>query len=106
MRNAWGGFTFRAHWLNQPVPEPGTLIGITVRHQEPLAIKLWRKLETLPLSRRQAQLCLLMTSGLSYAAIAKRMGIAESTVIDHSRHIYNKLDVHNRMELMSKLLTL
>jgi DNA-binding CsgD family transcriptional regulator len=66
---------------------------------------LRRRLENLPLSRCQAQLCLLMASGLSYAAIAKHLGIAKSTVIDHTRHLYGKLDVRNCAGLINKLLT-
>ncbi|MBA2410215.1 MAG: helix-turn-helix transcriptional regulator [Gammaproteobacteria bacterium] len=103
-RNAWGRFVFKAHWLNNVNPEPSTMIGITVQHQEPLPMRLLPKLERLSLSYRQSQLCLLMTSGLSYAAIAQRLNVGESTVIYHARSVFLKLNVHNRNELVNKLL--
>lgn len=110
-RNAWGEFSFRAYWLDRAEADgsgesASDLIGITVQRREPLPLKLLRCLEPLALSRRQTQLCLLMAGGLSVAAIAARMHVAESTVIRHRHQLYLKLDVQNRGELMSKLMTL
>ena len=102
-RNAWGGFQFRAHWLDRSEPDSG-LIGITISHREPLPVKLVRRVGDLPLTRRQAQVCLLMASGASNDTIAERIGISKHTAVAHGRWIYHKLDVHNRAELVSKLL--
>ena len=103
-RNAWGGFQFRAHWLDRSDPDSG-LIGITVSHEEPLPIKLMRRVGELPLSPRQAEVCMLMATGASNEKIADRLGISRHTAIAHGRWIYNKLDVHNRTELVNKLLS-
>ena len=103
-RNAWGGFQFRAHWLDRSDPDSG-LIGITVNHKEPLTVKLIRHIGEVPLNGREAEVCLHMASGASNEAIADRLGISKHTAIAHGRWIYNKLDVHNRAELVSKLLT-
>jgi DNA-binding CsgD family transcriptional regulator len=103
-RNVWGGFRFRAHWLEPAAPGSG-LICITVSHQEPVPIKLMRNLKPLPLSRRQSEVCLLMAMGSSYDQIAKKLGISQHTAIAHGRWIYDKLDVHNRTELVTKLLS-
>jgi DNA-binding CsgD family transcriptional regulator len=102
--NAWGGFTFRAQWLDHDHPASG-LIGITVSHEVPLPIKLMRSVQKLPLSRRQAEVCVLMASGMSHEKIAERLGISKHTANEHGRWIYNKLDVHSRAELMSKMLS-
>ena len=64
-----------------------------------------RSVKRLPLSRRQAQVCMLMASGASNEKIAEQLGISAHTAIAHGRWIYNKLDVHNRAELVSKLLS-
>jgi DNA-binding CsgD family transcriptional regulator len=45
-----------------------------------------------------------MAMGCSYDQIAQKLGISKHTAIAHSRWIYNKLDVHNRAELINKLL--
>ena len=102
-RNAWGGFQFRAHWLDRSNPNSG-LIGITVDHKEPLTVRLVRRVGELPLNGREAEVCLHLANGASNEAIADRLGISKHTAITHGRWIYSKLDVHNRAELVSKLL--
>lgn len=104
-QNAWGGFTFRAYWLDNSSAS-NSLIGITVQRQEPLPLKLMRQIEKLALSHRQMQLCLHLAAGHSYAAIARQLGVSENTVITHSRQVYTKLDVRKQSELVSKLLAL
>ncbi len=47
---------------------------------------------------------MMMSQGASYGEIASALGISEHTAITHSRKIYQKADVHNRTELVSKLL--
>jgi DNA-binding CsgD family transcriptional regulator len=103
-RNVWGGFVFRAHWLEGPEPR-SPLIGITVTYEEPVQTKMIRRIAELPLSPRQGQVCFLIASGSSIEDIASQLGISKHTANAHSRWIYNKLDVHSRTELVSKLLT-
>lgn len=105
IRNTWGRFTFRAHRLENSAVSPA-VVGITVCRWEPLPLKLMRQMDRLLLTARQAQTCLLMANGLSATLIAKRMHISEHTAIAHSRQIYAKLGVHNRSQMMSKLLVL
>lgn len=102
--NIWGGFTFRAQWLDHDEPASG-LIAITVSHKVPLPIRVMRSVRKLSLSRRQAEVCVLMATGASTDTVAERLGISKHTANQHGRWIYNKLDVHSRTELVSKLLT-
>ena len=103
-RNVWGGFRFRAEWLDGNDPASG-LVAITVTYQEPQPIALMRNVERLPLSPRQAEVCVLMAVGLSLEKIAARLGISKHTANEHTRWVYNKVDVHNRTELVVKLLS-
>ncbi len=103
-RNAWGGFRFEAQWLKNGDPAAG-LIGVTVTHNEPRSVALLRRVGELPLSRRQAEVCLLMANGNSAESVAEQLGISKHTAIAHGRWIYNKLDVHNRAELVNRLLS-
>ena len=102
-RNVWGGFSFRAQWMGGNDSQSG-LIGITVTHKEPLPVRLVHRVESLPLSRRQAEVCVLIASGHSRESIADRLGISRHTANEHGRWIYNKLNVHSRAELVNKLL--
>lgn len=66
----------------------GGHIGITVVRQEPLRLRLLRGTRDLPLSRRQAEVAVLMAAGFSHAGIARRLGVTRNTVISHSRWIF------------------
>jgi DNA-binding CsgD family transcriptional regulator len=103
-RNIWGGFSFRAHPLEGEANADG-LIGIVVTYREPLLVAIMRQMQTLRLTGRQAEVCRLLVSGSSYAEIAKELGISRHTAIAHARWIYDKLDVHNRSELINRLVS-
>ena len=63
-------------------------------------------MEHLPLSERQIAVSLHLASGLTYAAVAERLGISRSTVIFHAQEVFNKLGVASRAELQAKLMAL
>lgn len=52
-----------------------------------------------PLSPREMDVLRLLVTGLSGTVIAAELHVAPSTVRSHIKHIYSKLDVHNRLEL-------
>ncbi|HKH21575.1 MAG TPA: helix-turn-helix transcriptional regulator [Gammaproteobacteria bacterium] len=101
--NPWGGFVFRAYWLDNGHPLD-SLIGITIRHQIPRSVRIIGQLGRFSLSRRQMQTCVLLASGYSDADIAREMNMSLNTVITHNRRIYEKLNVHSRAELINELL--
>ena len=45
-----------------------------------------------------------MATGASTETVAERLGISRGTAVAHAREVYNKLDVHNRSELLTRLL--
>jgi DNA-binding CsgD family transcriptional regulator len=104
LTNPWGAFTFRAYWLDRGAgPGASPLIGITVERLEPLALKLWRRAEELPLTGREIEVCQLLALGRPRAEIAERLGVSENTAINHCRNLYGKLGVHSRAELVESL---
>jgi len=64
---------------------------------------LVRRCEELGLSERQREVTLLVADGLEYKEIAGRMNISERTVIRHVQNLYDKLGVHNKVELINRL---
>jgi len=58
------------------------------------------------LSRREIDVTLKVMSGLSNKNIAKEMFIDETTVKDHLQHIYAKINIKTRTQLISKVLGL
>jgi DNA-binding CsgD family transcriptional regulator len=104
IRNSWGAFTFRAYWLDGATGTRGPpLIGVTVERLEPLALKLWRRAEELPLSGREIEVCLPLALGYSRGEVAERLGVSEHTAVTHCRNLFEKLGVHSRGELVEKL---
>lgn len=54
------------------------------------------------LSERENEIAMLLLKGYPYKLIASRLYISESTVKTHVQSIYNKLDIHNRTELIER----
>lgn len=55
-----------------------------------------------PLSEREQELLRLIASGLSPQEIADELIIAVGTVRNHIKHIYGKLDAHNRLQAVER----
>jgi DNA-binding CsgD family transcriptional regulator len=105
INNVHGRFIFNAHWLeNNGMTEPGGLIGVTIQHQEPQALKILRALKDLPLSPAQKEVALLLAQGLSNLEIGQRLHIKHTTVKDHIGKIFTRLNINRREELLPLLL--
>ena len=50
------------------------------------------------LTEREKQILKLIANGLTNKGIAQHLLIAESTVENHVHHIYEKLDIENRVQ--------
>ena len=100
----WGEFVLRAYWLG---PTDGVeqtrQVAVTIERRVPRAVALLRRIEGLPLTSREKQLCLLLARNQSGSDLADAMGLAASTVITHQRRIYAKLGVHSRAGLLRAL---
>jgi DNA-binding CsgD family transcriptional regulator len=83
-------------------PFPQELDGIDQNFSYSLAIK--RIVQNHNLSRREAQVALLCTKGLTNADIGLKLRVSEQTVKYHLRHIFIKFGVRRRAELISRLL--
>jgi DNA-binding NarL/FixJ family response regulator len=55
-----------------------------------------------PLTAKEQQVVMAMVDGLSYKMIADRLGISLETVRQHIKHIYRKLHVNSKGEVIAK----
>ena len=56
--------------------------------------------ERFDLTAREAEIALMLSRGHSRPGICSQLGISDGTVRAHSSHIYTKLGVHRRDELI------
>lgn len=103
LQNNWGRFCFDVYWLEPSFSKQEPLIGITLKRQVPLALRLLEAIHAQHLSPRQKQVCMLLTYGCSNQTIAERLNLSPYTVADYVKAIYEKLEVHNRDQLLDKL---
>ena len=102
--NAWGRFVFRAYWMEHGEAGANGVIGVLVQHQEPLALKLLGRMRSMPLSVKQKEVILGLAGGIAHGQIAQRMNVSLNTVNYHIKQVYDKLDVHDRNGMLSRLL--
>jgi DNA-binding CsgD family transcriptional regulator len=96
--NVWGEFQFKAYWLDNSQTSE-SLIGIHIELKEPLEVKAARFLSVL--SPVQQQICGRVLNGKKSMAIAQELNIRLSTVKDHLRKAYIKMNVGNSAELLA-----
>ncbi len=59
--------------------------------------------QTYGLSRREAEVMTLIAKGRTAQRVQEELGISQGTVNTHLAHIYKKLDIHDRQELLDIL---
>ena len=55
------------------------------------------------LTQRESEIAGLITLGISYPKIAEQLFISDRTVSKHVQHIFEKLDIKNKYQLLNKL---
>lgn len=74
------------------------LLAVAVQPHNPTPATLdahWR----IPLTEREQEVAGLVADGASNKEVARRLGVAERTIKDHLSHIFNKLQLHDRVQL-------
>lgn len=56
------------------------------------------------LSARELEVCVLLLQGRSYANISRKLFISEHTVKTHAHHIFTKMDVASRDEMIERII--
>jgi len=83
------------HWKND-----GTRIG-----QSLFCSAEWTEIsESLELTQRESEMVLAVLADRSHSSIAQELGISSHTVHTHIRHVYDKLGVGSRAQLVARVL--
>ena len=70
--------------------------------RNPLTIENEKDKEDISLSKREIEVLEQLSTGLSYTAIADNLFLSPSTVRKHIENIYQKLQVHSKIEAVQK----
>ena len=70
----------------------------------PVAAKKPRRGRLTALTRRRREVATLVYRGFSNRQIAEKLGVTVGTIKVHLHAIYEKLDIHTRIELASALI--
>ncbi|MDR7269379.1 DNA-binding CsgD family transcriptional regulator [Pelomonas saccharophila] len=99
----WGRFELNAQRLDAVDPATPCWTQVQLRRLEPSELADERRLQGFELSSGQATVARLLMQGLAQAQVAQRLGVAPSTVVDHTRKLYQRLGVRSARELLDKL---
>ncbi|GHC23119.1 helix-turn-helix transcriptional regulator [Kushneria pakistanensis] len=99
-RSAYGHFTHHEMATLQSLQE---MMQLAVDQRPPELSHTGHAPLSPALTARETQLAELVRHGLSNKAMARELGIAPSTVKTHLDHLYRKLNVTNRTELVGRL---
>jgi len=78
---------------------------IVINHQQPLVINHSHLVQS-GISKREAEILLLIHEGLSNLQIADKLFVSENTIKKHISNIFQKLQVERRTEAIKKALEL
>lgn len=70
--------------------------------RNPLTIESEKDKEDISLSKREIEVLEQLSAGLSYTVIAKNLFLSPSTIRKHIENIYQKLQVHSKIEAVQK----
>jgi DNA-binding CsgD family transcriptional regulator len=76
---------------------------LQLQRLEPALLAQERRLQRLDLPTGQRTVCRLLLAGETQADIARQMGVAASTVVDHTRKLYARLGVRSLLELRERV---
>lgn len=103
--NAWGRFVLRAYFTaDEAGAGERALFAIRIARQEPLLLRFVTALDRLELSPQQREVAVGLADGLSNPELAARMGITVNTVASHVKQLFEKLDIHERSDVVTTVL--
>ena len=99
----WGRFEFKARRLDALDGTAPCWTEVQVRRFEPRELADERCLRRFDLSGGQTAVARLLLQGLAQADVAQRLAVAPSTVVDHTRKLYQRLGVRSARELVDRI---
>ena len=99
---------FGRSWFSRALPEPRqpaappageSLRTVLATASRPRRIERWTAPSWSRLTPREREIAGLVAQGVRYSEVARKLKISEQTVKNHVRHVFDKLEVANRLQL-------
>ena len=98
----WGRFIFHAHPLATG-DGASDLVTVVIRREEPLPLRILRRLKTLPLTPRQRQVALLIGLERPPEDIQRELGVTHATYRTYVEQIHTRLEIRSRASLIAAI---
>lgn len=98
----WGDFlihAFPVHDQGQRAPQ----VYLNITWQVPFSLLLFHNIGSMCFTPRQEVIGLLYAAGESTKSIANKLGLSLYTIKEHIQHIFEKLQIHTRAELIEHI---
>jgi len=104
VENAWGRFVLRAYSIGDGPLDDHSMVAVRVRRQEPMLLTFVEALGGLELSAQQREIAVGLARGATNKELAEAMGISPNTVAYHVKQLFQRLDTHDRQQMITKVL--
>jgi DNA-binding NarL/FixJ family response regulator len=94
----------RAYSISDTPQPVEASIAVRIQRQEPTLLKFVDALSGLGLSPKQREVALGLAKGSSNREIAAAMGVSINTVAYHIKQLFQRLDTHDRQQMIAKIL--
>lgn len=101
---AWGRFILRAYAIADPPLTAESIIAVKIQRQEPMLLKFVDALKDLELSPQQREVAAGLAKGSSNRELADTLGVSINTVGYHVKQLFQRLDTHDRQQMIAAVL--
>lgn len=102
--NTWGRFVLRAYAVSDAPLEGDAPIAVRIHRQEPMLLRFVGALGGLGLSPQQREIAAGLARGASNQELSEALGVSVNTVAYHIKQLFQRLDTHDRQEMIDKVL--
>ena len=102
--NTWGRFVLRAYAIADGPIDAATQFAVRIHRQEPMLLRFVDALSGLGLSPQQREIAAGLARGATNQELAEVLGVSVNTIAYHIKQLFQRLDTHDRQEMIGKVL--
>lgn len=100
----WGDFLINGFPVVDKGGHRAPQVYLNITWQVPFSLMLFRNIQYMCFTPRQQHIAMLYASGESTKSIANKLGLSLYTIKEHVQHIFEKLQIHTRAELIEHIM--